>query len=126
MKTYIAILALVLFPLSSRSQGFVVNKLSVNVHLSQEDYFDVEEVYDIEFYEQKHGIIRDIGTEYDYIDEHGATKFRKIAINKIRVGGWNYSINKFKDKISIRIGDPNKLIVGPKQYTIKYRVKNSY
>ena len=74
------------------AQGFVVNEYKVDVYLSEEGYFDVEEYYDIEFTIQKHGIIRDIITKYEFqlSDTSEITK-REIYISNVDVSGGPYT-----------------------------------
>lgn len=114
----------------SFAQDFTVNNLAADFYLSKDGYFDVVEKYDIEFSEPKHGIFREMLTKFDFRDENGKVSKREMYISDIEVPGRTFTTNeifgkRFSDKLSIKIGDKDKLIDGNQQYEIRYRVKNA-
>ncbi len=120
-----------LFFLKVSAQDFIVNKCVVDIHISEEGYFDVVENYDLTFTAHKHGIYRNIITNYDLLTEDGTRDRRKIKIRKIDVPDHNFEadfdfVQKLSDKLQIKIGDKNKTIIGPQHYKIKYRVYNAF
>ncbi|CAL1518730.1 DUF2207 domain-containing protein [Chitinophaga sp. MM2321] len=113
------------------AQGFIVKDLTADIYLSKEGYFDVVEKYNIEFTEAKHGIFREIITDYKLQTTEGKTENRKLVIENLEVPGYNFSTNykieqRTDGKIKIKIGDKNKLVTGLQHYEIKYRVYNAF
>lgn len=112
------------------AQGFTVNKFSVDFYLSKEGYFDVVENYDVTFTESKHGLFREFNTKFDFQDENGKVSKREFYISNIEIPRWKYSTNEIlgkllEDKLTIKIGDKDKLVKGNQQYEIRYRVNNA-
>ncbi len=89
------------------------------------------ENYDIQFTEAKHGIFREIVTDYKLQTANGKPEDRNIIIQNIEVPGHHFSVNqKFQQridgKIEIKIGDKNHLKTGMQHYEIRYRVYNAF
>ncbi|MGJ8591295.1 MAG: DUF2207 domain-containing protein [Aquaticitalea sp.] len=113
------------------SQDFQVDAYAVAITIHEEGYFDVVESYDLTFTSYKHGIYRDIQTDYDLLTSDGIQENRKIHISNVEVPGWTFEIpNAFEQKLNgtyqIKIGDADKTIIGPQQYEIRYRVANAF
>ncbi len=131
MKKLLLILFGTLFFLKATAQDFIVNNYHVSIYISEDGYFDVVEDYDLTFKTYKHGIYRDIRTNYDLLTEDGAKEKRKIKIRKIDVPDHKFEADfdfeqKLSDKLQIKIGDKNKTVIGPQHYQIKYRVYNAF
>ncbi|MBT8271990.1 MAG: DUF2207 domain-containing protein, partial [Bacteroidia bacterium] len=112
-------------------QNFIVRDFSADFYLREDGYFDVVEVYDVEFLRERRGILRVIQTNYDFIDEQGARTKRRIKISNIEVPDYKFDTGsylgrKYNDKITIKIGDENLYIIGDKRYEIRYRVDNAF
>lgn len=113
------------------AQGFTVENVDVEIRIDSKGYFDVVERYDVYFTETKHGLFRNIQTQYDLINSEGEKEKRRIEISKIRVPGEKFSVDpafirKLQKQIEIKIGDANKWVSGEKQYEIRYRVENAF
>lgn len=113
------------------SQGFSVENYSVEIHISPKGYFDVVERYDITFSQYKHGIYRDIQTSYTIDDIEGKPEKRDIKISNVEVPNHIFETSgafarKLEGYLRIKIGDPNKTIIGPQHYEIRYRVSNAF
>lgn len=131
MRKSILLLVLILFGAFAYGQGFLVRQLNVDIYLNSEGYFDVVENYDIDFLEQKHGIFRDIITDYKLQTFDDKTESRKLVIKNIEVPHHEFSINRpieqrTEGKVSIKIGDKNAYVFGNHHYEIKYRVYNAF
>lgn len=120
---------LLLFTQLLFSQGFVVKSFSSDIYLSNQGYFDVVEKYQVDFTENKHGLLRNIITGFDFKNEKGKIEKRKIYITDIKVPGENFTTSSqfsvFDNQLQIKIGDKDKLIFGEKNYEIRYRVTNA-
>jgi len=130
MKRIYFFLIFLLFSTVSFAQDFTVNNLTADIYLSKDGYFDVVEKYDLEFTAPKHGIFREFVTKFDFKDESGNVSKREMYISDIDVPGRTFNTNeffgkRFSDKLSIKIGDKDKLVEGNQQYQIRYRVKNA-
>lgn len=112
-------------------QGFEVDKAHVDVYINEDGYFDVVEKYDLTFTEYKHGIYRDIQTNYDLLTEENEREKRKIKIRNIEVPGHRFEadpdfLQKLNDNLRIKIGDKDITVIGPQHYQIAYRVYNAF
>ncbi len=130
MKQIYFLLLFLLASVSASAQDFVVNDFTADIYLSNEGYFDVVEQYDIEFTEAKHGIFREIITKFDFKDEAGNVSKREIYLSEVNVPGKTFETSgifgkQFGDKLTIKIGDKDKLVSGNQHYEIRYRVKNA-
>ncbi|MCW5521209.1 DUF2207 domain-containing protein [Aureitalea sp. L0-47] len=131
MKQFLSLLLAICAITASYAQGFDVTKYTVDIYISEKGYFDVVEKYDVNFTQQKHGIYRTIQLKYDLLTSEGNKEKRSIEVSNIEVPGHRAKIdNAFSRRLSrffdIRIGDPNRLVTGPQQYEIRYRVKNAF
>ena len=131
MKNFFLLLFLILGFSTGLAQDFEVNKAQVDIHISEKGYFDVVENYDLTFTQPKHGIYRDIQTNYELLNEEGNREWRRIKIRKIKVPGQKYDadpdfVQKLSDNLRIKIGDKKITVIGPQHYEIRYRVYNSF
>lgn len=113
------------------AQGFEVRQVDVEIHIYSEGYFDVVEKYDVYFNQRKHGIYRDILTEYKLRKEDGKQEERKIDISDIDVPGHIFSVSpwfarRLGNSVSIKIGDPDVEVSGQQYYEIRYRVHQAF
>lgn len=131
MKQLYFLFFFLLFLSFGHAQDFTVDRYYVDITIDEAGYFDVVETYDITFTSPKHGIYRDLLTKYDLITEDGSQEVRKIKINQIEVPNHKFKApsafeQKLNKTLQIKIGDPNKTVVGPQHYEIKYRVSNAF
>jgi len=131
MKKIILFFPLLLLSAFAFAQGFIVNKMTADIFLNAEGYFDVVENYELEFTQAKHGIFRNIVTEYEVANSEGKVEKRKLVIQNIDVVGHPFEVSskleqRLNKNIEIKIGDKNKLLTGLQHYEIKYRVYNAY
>lgn len=131
MKIFQSILFLLFANVSVFAQGFTVKNFTADINIKAEGYFDIVENYDIEFTEAKHGIFREIITEYHLQTFTGKSEKRNLIIKNLEVPGHLFSTNfeieqKMNVKLEIKIGDKNQLVKGSQHYEIKYRVYNAF
>ena len=129
-KLIVSFLALITLS-ASYAQGFIVKNYEVDIYINADGYFDVVENYDISFDIHKHGIYRDIRTRYDLVTFDNSEETREIKISNIEVPDHKFeATNGFMRKVGgtlqIKIGDPDRTIIGPQHYEIKYRVKRAF
>lgn len=131
MKYRLLFLLVFIYSHAAFSQGFEVEKYTVDIYLNEAGYFDVVENYDLNFTESKHGIYRNILLKYDFVDENLKQQDRRIYISDIEVNGAPFEVAserklKRSKEAEIKIGDPDKWVTGSQHYEIKYRVKNAF
>ena len=131
MKNKILILIFSLVNVLTFAQGFMVNNCDVDITLNKEGYIGVVEKYDLNFTESKHGIFRDIITEYKLQTSDGDMEKRVLVIQNIEVPGHPFTINSsfgqlIDGKVEIKIGDKNQTLTGDQHYEIRYRVYNAF
>lgn len=131
MKKILLLLFGVLFFLNGVAQDFTVNKSQVDIYINKDGYFDVVENYDLTFDTYKHGIYRDIQTNYNLLNAEGKQETRKIKIRNIEVPNHKFEadfdfVQKISDNLNIKIGDKDVTLIGPQHYQIKYRVYNAF
>lgn len=131
MKRLLALCLGLLVTCATFGQGFTVENYQVDIYISEQGYFDVVETYDLHFAMYKHGIYRDIQTRYDLLTFENKQEVRQIKIRNVEVPNYKFeSSGLFEQKITgnaqIKIGDPNKTIIGLQHYEISYRVYNAF
>ena len=131
MQKIISITLLFLSIVNGFSQDFTVQNYEVSIYISEKGYFDVVEIYDLNFETYKHGIFRTIQTEYDLLNSEGIKEKRKIKIDKIDVPNYKFDApfdfqQKLDAYVNIKIGDKDKTLIGLQHYEIKYRVFNAF
>jgi uncharacterized membrane protein YgcG len=131
MKRIAFVLFLVAISFKGIAQDFEVDYCKVEIYISADGYFDVVENYDLRFKIPKHGIYRNIQTNYDLLTSEGKKEKRRIKVSKIDVPGYKFEApfsfeQKLSDNLQIKIGDANVTLVGPQHYEIKYRIHNAF
>lgn len=131
MKQLLLLLILLSGCLRASSQGFIVNKFHADVVLRETGYFEITEQYDVTFTEARHGIYREVLTDYTLEKPDGNKEKRLLKLTDIAVPGHNFSVNyafeqKIDGSLKIKIGDKDKLVTGPQHYEIHYKVYNGF
>lgn len=89
---------------------YYIKNMDVKVEVNDKREYKITETIDVHFNEYRHGIIRSIPK---------SSSLEQYKINDIVVGGSKYNIVNSSD-IKIKIGDPDEMIIGDKQYTVEY------
>lgn len=133
MKHLVFIIILV-FSLQSitAQEAFIIKNYDIQLHITRDAVIEVTETIDLEFTEERHGIIRRIPVRYDAPGGGIANRPLKggrdeirIFLTNIEVENWEYQIEKDGDYRSIRIGSKDKKVDGAQRYVIKYNVYNA-
>ncbi len=122
-------------------RSFKIKKYSVEIKINKNGVIDVREIIDAYFFSQAHGILRWIPYKYKIIDpEKIYNKFLlSTSIYKI-IDIHLFDINvlthpyRYRDdgyKIQLKIGEPDKYVLGNQRYIITYKasrvfVKNKF
>lgn len=112
---------------TSETDIWKIKNFQVEITTTSEDEIEVEERIDAQFFIEKHGIFRNI--PYKYSSESGSLLgLNQVDIDVISVidssgEDWEYDVSKQGDFVSIKIGDPDKYVVGEQTYIIKYTAR---
>lgn len=100
--------------------GWSIAKFTSNIELLNDGSVKVEEIIDVNFEVDKHGIYRDL--PYIYSDKNQNRTYTEVVIQSVTQDGKNANIKQEKSNgyIRIRIGDPNITIRGNHVYAIEY------
>lgn len=97
------------------AQDFDITNFKVDLEVNADGSYNVIETIDVFFKDEKRGIFREI--ENTYTINNGTVK---IGINNIAVAGHDYNVNNKKDKVIIKIGNPDVYLKGKQQFIISY------
>ena len=101
-------------------QGYTIKLYDVNVNVNENNSFNITETITTDFYENKHGIIRQIPTTNNIVRNDGSKTKNFARITDIEV---NAPYRKISDSsyMSLMIGDSSKTLIGENTYIIKYK-----
>jgi len=129
MKNIAVVLALIFFLTNAYGESFKINQYNVSIKLNMDGSFWVTEKIDVEFLEQRHGIIRQIPYRYevqpiitDEIAKGFETNNYEIIIDNISVEKHESTAYTEGNNMIIRIGSADEYVSGRQQYQITYRV----
>lgn len=111
------------FTKAQDSSGMYIDNFESEISILADSWLQIDEKISVMFETDHHGIYRTI--PYRYHDKYGNT--RNIKIDQISVTNEShvqipYQRSNSLGKISLKIGDPDKLVTGSKQYNISYKV----
>lgn len=108
------------------AEDITLTKFHSDINIYENSEIDVKERIEVEFHRPRHGIYREI--PYIYKDDFGGrvkTPLKVIEVIDEKGNPWRYKAKRVSGGfIHIRIGDPDKYVIGKKTYIISYRVDN--
>jgi uncharacterized membrane protein len=129
---------LLLFSFSSfvcAQEHFIIRHYDVNVLVNKDASLEIDEIIDVDFTTQRHGIFRMIPFRYPLeVLPQGAERahrqmesrgYAKTIITDIRVDGWESKVSTDGDYKVIRIGSADKYVQGNVTYRIHYKILNT-
>ncbi len=93
-------------------EAFEINAFDILIEVQSDNSYEITETINVEFLEQRHGIIRSIPLK----TYRGAP----AAITKIKVSGHKYSTGKDSGDLNIKIGDKDEYAGDREIYIISY------
>ena len=121
MKHFFIFSILICSYLSVQAEYFKITNYDINIQVSREGFFDVQETIDVQFFEKRHGIIWNIPQKYVYEREN-----RDLSFTNIYVEGYRFKKSYKNGFLNIRIGSPTKWVNGNQRYILNYRVYNAF
>ncbi|MFH0928245.1 MAG: DUF2207 domain-containing protein [bacterium] len=104
------------------SGGFDFNAVQVTAEIQKSGQVKIEEIIEVKFFEERHGIVRKIPIKYT--DTLGNTRSIRLEVQGVKESGAPiaYTETREGDNVVLQIGDATKLVMGPKIYLISYTV----
>jgi len=102
------------------SQDFQIDNYDVRIQINNDGSFNVREKLEPNFNKKMRGIYRNITTSRDV-----GNYIQNATISNIKTGKTNRKITDKRNEVEIRLGDPDKYVIGPQSYIIEYTVKNA-
>lgn len=102
----------------SIAADYTIKNYNVDMELRTDGSMLVNETIDVNFSQQKHGIIRKIATK-------NPNNGRVTSISSPMVVWDNFQVSREKDMIKLKIWDPNATVYGDHKYQISYVVDNA-
>ncbi len=122
----LALVALLLFstsPMLERNvlaeEGYTIKHFDVNIDVKETNTFHIEETIVCDFYEQRHGIIREIPTKNNIRRLDGSQSSNKIRISNVKVNQ-DYDTYHENGNYCIQIGSASRYVNGEVTYVISY------
>lgn len=98
-----------------------IRSFHADVTVREDGLIDVVESIEYFFPTERHGIYRDIPTRY--ADESGQDYFvplSNIGVRKSDGSSWPFKLERSRNAVRIKVGDPNATISGAQNYVISY------
>jgi len=98
---------------------YAITKYKIDIIVNENNTFLITEYIEVNFSVYKHGIFRQIPLRNEIVREDGSRARNRAKITNIKVSERADIYNESGYKM-IKIGDPNKTLIGPMSYTISY------
>lgn len=103
-----------------------IESFEVEVEVRDDGGLDVVERIAVQFDGPHHGIYRDIPVRT--AGRNGVARDLRLRVDGVvdtRGHVWRYRVRRSGDTVRIRIGDPERQVVGPQVYVLHYRVERA-
>jgi hypothetical protein len=110
----------------AQAGGWSIDGFDVAYSIQRSGAVEVTETIEVTFYEERHGIFRDMPIRYHYDDDHD----RLISVGDVSVEDENgdpyqFELISSEANLRVKIGDPNSTITGQHDYVISYTLLNA-
>ncbi len=108
------------FPSNSYAlTDYVIDSYDININVNENNTFDITETIVANFYERKHGIIRNIPLTNTVTRLDGSKSTNRVKITDLQVNN-EYTQSKKNGDLSIKIDNQYSPVRGLQEYVIKY------
>lgn len=118
-RRFLILLLLGLLARHARAEYFTITNYHIVVTFTAEGQADFEEVIEVEFYEPRHGIFRQIPLRSIVNGE----KTDRL-VRDVQVDGFKFSTSHENNNLVLKIGDADVYVQGRQTYRVRYRVLN--
>lgn len=113
-----AIMLLWLPRVAIAQEPYVIDSFDSEITINKDASITVHETIEVSFMENRHGIYRYIPVVYRANGGVVNSKLQVLSVNH------SYETSRDGDYLQIKIGDPDKYVLGQETYEIVYRVRN--
>ncbi|MGI5826380.1 MAG: DUF2207 domain-containing protein [Patescibacteria group bacterium] len=128
MKKLILSILVILFLLPSsalaQAKDYQIESFDSQISVNQDTSLTVTETIDARFFVHKHGIFRVIPVTYSANGRTIQAELKILSITDRNNNPYSYQVEHYNQSKRIKIGDPNKTLIGPQTYIIKYQIKD--
>ena len=123
-KNYIKIFFISFFiflicPFNAKADnGYVIKNYNVDIKVNENNVLNIKETIDVNFILESHGIYEYIALVNNFNRDDFDTK-TKAKVSNLKINE-KYTTSKSDGILKLTIGDPDKTIIGEKQYIIEY------
>lgn len=108
-------------------EAFVIDDLNIHIRVDEDGTYNIKEEFTLDYRSERHGFYRTIPVKYrmKWTDEESGETTEKryyFPIDQVSCGNSMCSVDVDGDGAMIKLGDPDKTVIGEQQYTISYRV----
>lgn len=107
-------------PAEAEAANFTIEKYHVNMKVTKQNTYRIEETILVDFQSSSHGIYRDIPVVNQVRREDGSSDRTTAKVQNISGGGEKYEVSREGNSCRIRLGDEDVTITGEKEYHISY------
>ena len=97
-------------------QYYDIQDFNIDIKVSDDNVYYVEETITVQFKTARHGIFRKIPNKY-YGYKH---KISDISVTDGQGNNYGYKVSKSGSYVEIKVGDPDILVDGIQTYKIRY------
>lgn len=120
---FLPLIVVILFPHAARAEAFSIERFDATIQVRENARFVVEETIDVDFTEPRHGIFRTIPVRYtDARGINRSIRLRATGVSDEFGHDVPYITRRSGRDVEIKIGDPDRTVIGPVTYTISYTV----
>jgi uncharacterized membrane protein len=109
--------------LVSAAGSYLIKDFTSQITLNQDTSLTVSEKIEVDFSEQRHGIIRVVPVIYSAGFRPILSQLKVLSVVDNQNQPIPYQAERFEQSSKITIGDTNKTIIGPQTYVITYQIK---
>jgi uncharacterized membrane protein YgcG len=125
-KSVIITISALMLAMAGRALASGISSFDQKINVKNDGTFAVTETVLVNFDEERHGIYRDIPVNYK--TDAGNPFSIKVKVDSVTDENGTpltYAVGKSGGDLEIKIGDPNTLITGKREYVITYEVSRA-
>lgn len=126
MKKFLLFLSLAFVLLTAPVLGaedYTIRSFDSQITVNQETSLNVRETIEVEFHQQRHGIFRVVPVIYSAHGQTIKTDLNVLSVTDSQGEQVPYQVSRLNQSRKIKIGDPNKTVVGEQTYVLTYKVE---
>ncbi len=104
----------------AEAANFSIQKYHVDMKVTKQNTYRIQETLSVHFYSSSHGIYRDIPVLNQVRRADGSEDRTTAKVQNIHCGGENYDVSREGNCCRIKLGDEDQTIIGDKEYQISY------